>query len=158
MFHSRLVPPHLLKTDDDPEGVPGEVFQGIEAQIKKDRPSFLKAFFQSFYNVDRLQSKGRITDEALHMSWQTAVDASPIATLACVPAWGEDFREDLKRVDVPTLVLQGDADGIVPLPNSGERTAKQVPGAKLVVVKDGPHAVNWTHADEVNAALLAFLG
>ena len=151
------VPPHLVRTDDDPEGVPGEVFAGIKAAIEKDRPSFFTGFFQSFFNVDRLKTEGRITDEAIQMSWAVAAASSPIASLACVDTWGTDFRADLAKVDVPTLVIHGDADGIVPFPASGERTAKLIPGAKLVVVADGPHAVNWTHADEVNAALVEFL-
>lgn len=151
------VPPHLLQTDDDPEGVPGEVFAGIKQTIQKDRPSFLTGFFKDFFNVDALQPKGLITDEALHMSWQTAIDASPIATLACVDTWGTDFRQDLAKFDIPTLVLTGDADRIVPAEKAANRTAKLVSGAKLVTVKDGPHAVNWTHAEEVNAALLDFL-
>ena len=152
------VAPHLLKTDDDLEGVPGEVFEGIKAAIVKDRPSFFTAFFKDFFNVEKLKPEGRITDEAVHMNWGVAVALSPIASLACVDTWGADFREDVKRIDVPTLVIHGDSDNIVPLAAAGARTAKLVPGAKLVTIKDGPHAVNWTHADEVNAALLEFLG
>ncbi|MBC8064946.1 MAG: alpha/beta hydrolase [Chlorobia bacterium] len=151
------VPPHLLQTDDDPEGVPGQVFAGIKKAIQQDRPSFLTGFFKDFFNVDVLQPKGLITEEALRMSWQTAIDASPIATLACVDTWGTDFRPDLAKLDRPTLVLTGDSDRIVPAEKAANRTAKLVPGAKLVTIKDGPHAVNWTHAEEVNAELLAFL-
>jgi non-heme chloroperoxidase len=151
------VPPHLLKTEDDAQGVDGSVFEGIKAQIKKDRPSFFTGFFQNFFNVDVLKGT-RITDEAVHMSWGVAVGSSAIASLACVDTWGTDFRSDLKKLDVPTLVIHGDADRIVPIENSGARTVRDVEGAKLVTVKEGPHAVNWTHADEVNAALLDFLG
>lgn len=151
------VPPHLVQTDDDPEGVPAEVFAGIKKKIQEDRPAFLAGFFKDFFNVDVLQAKGLITDEALHMSWQAAIVASPIATLACVDTWGTDFRQDLAKFNIPTLVLTGDSDRIVPAEKSSNRTAKLVAGAKLVTVKDGPHAVNWTHAEEVNAALLEFL-
>ncbi len=150
------VAPHLLKTDDDPEGVDGSVFEGIKAQIVKDRPAFFTGFFQSFFNVEELGGS-RISDEAVRMSWNVAVASSPVASLACVDTWGTDFRADVAKIDVPTLVIHGDKDNIVPLANSGERTARLVPGARLVVVKDGPHAVNWTHADEVNAALVEFL-
>jgi pimeloyl-ACP methyl ester carboxylesterase len=75
-----------------------------------------------------------------------------------VPTWYEDFREDLKHIDVPTLVLHGDADRILPIAASGQRTAKLVAGARLVVIKDGPHCITWTHAEEVNSELLNFLG
>jgi pimeloyl-ACP methyl ester carboxylesterase len=75
-----------------------------------------------------------------------------------VPTWHEDFREDLKRVDVPTLVIHGDADRIVPITASGQRTAKLIKRARLFVVNDGPHCITWTHADEVNRELLDFLG
>ena len=87
-----------------------------------------------------------------------AASASAIASFACVPTWHEDFREDLARIDVPTLVIQGDADRILPITATGMRTAKLIKGARQVVVKDGPHCVTWTHAEEVNAELLRFLG
>lgn len=152
------VAPHLLKTDDDPEGVPGEVFAGIKATVQKDRPSFFTGFFQNFFNVEKLKPEGRITDEAVHMNWAVAVGSSPIASVQCVDTWGTDFRADVAKIDVPTLVIHGEADQIVPIAAAGERTAKLVPGAKLVKIADGPHAVNWTHAEEVNSALLEFLG
>src|SRR5664280_2563311 len=82
----------------------------------------------------------------------------PTACLACVPTWHEDFRKDLTRIDVPTLVIQGDADRILPIAASGLRTAKLINGARLLVVKDGPHCITWTHADQVNTELVKFLG
>jgi len=91
-------------------------------------------------------------------SWNIAAGASATASLACVPTWHEDFRQDLTRVDVPTLVIHGDADRILPIGASGLRTAKLVNGARLVVVKDGPHCITWTHAEEVNRELVNFLG
>jgi non-heme chloroperoxidase len=150
------VPPYLLKADDNPDGVPGEVFEGIKAAIAKDRPSFLTGFFANFFNVDELKGT-RITDEAIQMSWNVAIAASPVATLACVDTWGTDFRADIEKIDVPTLVIHGDADRIVPIAVAGARTASTIPGARLVAVAGGPHAVNWTHPDEVNAAILEFL-
>jgi len=90
-------------------------------------------------------------------SWNIAAGASAIASLACVPTWHEDFRQDLARVDVPSLVIHGDADRIVPISASGLRTAKLVAGARLHVVKDGPHCITWTHAEEVNRQLVDFL-
>lgn len=150
------VPPFLLKTNDNPEGVDAGVFEGIQKAIAADRYAFFAEFFKNFFNTDVYLGK-RISEHAIHASWSVAAGASPIASLACVPAWHEDFRADLARVDVPTLVMQGDADRIVPFAASGQRTAKLVKGARLVVVKDGPHAINWTHADQVNPELVNFL-
>lgn len=151
------VPPYLLKTADNPEGVDGSVFEGIQNAIKNDRYAFFSEFFRNFYNTDVLGGK-RISDQAVHASWNVASSSSPVATLACVPTWHEDFRKDVARIDVPMLVIHGDSDRIVPLAAAGERTAKLVPGARLVVIKDGPHAVGWTHAEEINQELVSFLG
>ena len=151
------VPPFLLKTADNPEGVDGGVFEGIKQAIVADRPAFLSAFFANFYNVDVLGGK-RISDQAVQASWNVGVGASPKGTLDCVPAWGTDFRNDLPRINVPTLVIHGDADRILPIAASGARTQKAVKGARLVVVEGGPHGLTWTHADTVNRELLNFLG
>src|SRR5437588_2509577 len=151
------VPPFLLKTQDNPEGVDKSVFDGIQKAVAADRYAFFTEFFNNFYNTDVLLGK-RISPQAVQASWNVAASASPVASLACVPTWYEDFRADLSRIDVPTLVIHGEADRIVPLQAAGQRTAKLVKGAKLAVIKDGPHAVNWTHADEVNAELADFLG
>jgi len=151
------VPPYLLKTSDNPEGVDGSVFKGIEKAVAADRYAFFTEFFKNFYNADIFLGK-RISEQALQASWNVAAGASATASLACVPTWHEDFRKDVARVDVPTLVLHGDADRIVPINSAGARTAKLIKGARLVLVKDGPHAINWTHADEVNTELLNFLG
>ncbi len=150
------VPPFLLKTQDNPEGVDGSVFAGIEKAIAADRYAFFTEFFKMFYNADVLLGK-RVSEQVLQASWNVAAGASATASLFCVPTWGEDFREDLKRIDVPTLVIHGDADRIVPIDASGARTAKLVKGARLVIVKDGPHCIGWTHAEEVNSALVDFL-
>jgi non-heme chloroperoxidase len=151
------VPPFLLKTSDNPEGVDGSVFEGIEKAVAADRYAFFTDFFKNFYNTDLLLGK-RVSEQAMQANWNVAASASATASHACVPTWHEDFRKDLARVDVPTLVIHGDADRIVPLAASGERTAKLVKGARLSIVKDGPHAVAWTHADEVNSELVNFLG
>src|SRR5947207_2781183 len=150
------VPPFLLKTADNPEGVDGSVFEGIKKAVAADRYAFFTEFFKNFYNTDLYLGK-RVSDDVVRASWNVAAGSSATASLACVPTWLEDFRENLKRVDVPTLVIHGDDDRIVPLSAAGQRTAKLVKGAKLVVIKGGPHCITWTHADEVNAALLAFL-
>jgi len=151
------VPPYLLKTADNPEGVDGSVFAGIEKAVAADRYAFFSGFFQNFYNTDQFLGK-RISEQAIQASWNVAAGASATASLACVAAWHEDFREDLARIDVPTLVIQGDADRILPIAATGRRTAKLIKGARQVVVRDGPHCIPWTHAEEVNAELLSFLG
>ena len=150
------VPPFLLKTPDNSEGVDQDVFDGIQKAVASDRYAFFTEFFKNFFNTDLLMGK-RISEQAVQACWNVAATASATASYACVPTWHEDFRKDLLRVDVPTLVIHGDADRIVPLSVSGARTAKLVKDARLVVVKDGPHCISWTHADEVNSALLDFL-
>jgi len=150
------IPPFLLKSADNPEGVDGGIFDGIKKGIAADRPAFLSGFLSNFYNVDVLKGK-RISDEWVRLSWNIAAMASPKATLDCVSAWLTDFRKDLAKIDVPTLVLHGDSDRIVPLEASAKRTHEAVKGSRYVVVKDGPHGLNWTHADEVNRELLDLL-
>jgi len=151
------IPPYLLKTADNPDGVDASVFEGIQKAVAADRYAFFTEFFKNFFNTDVFLGK-RISEHAVQASWNVAASASATASLACVPTWHEDFRNDVARIDVSTLVIHGDADRIVPIKASGEKTAKLVKGARLATIKDGPHAVNWTHADEVNAELVNFLG
>jgi non-heme chloroperoxidase len=151
------VPPYLLKREDNPEGIDGSVFAGIEKAVAADRYAFFTEFFKNFYNTDVLMGT-RVSEEAVQASWNVAAGASAIASFACVAAWHEDFRQDLTRIDVPTLVIHGEADRILPIGASGIRTARMIQGARLAVVKDGPHAIPWTHAEEVNQELVAFLG
>jgi non-heme chloroperoxidase len=151
------VPPYLLKTQDNSEGVDGSVFEGIEKAVTADRYAFFTEFFKNFYNTDVLLNK-RVSEQAVQASWNVAAFSSATATLACVPTWYEDFRKDVAKIDVPTLVMHGDADRILPIGATGLRTAKLIKGARLFVVKDGPHCIIWTHADQVNPELVAFLG
>jgi non-heme chloroperoxidase len=151
------VPPYLLKTSDNPEGVDASVFAGIEKAVTADRYAFFTGFFQNFYNTDVLLGK-RVSEQVVQASWNIAATASATASLACVATWHEDFRQDLARIDVPTLVMHGDADRILPITASGLRTAKLIKGARELIVKDGPHCIPWTHTEEVNAELLSFLG
>lgn len=150
------VPPFLLKTDDNPEGVDASVFEGIKKAVAADRYAFFTEFFKNFYNSDPLLGN-RVSKDVMHASWNLAASASATASLACVSTWIEDFRKDVARNDVPTLVIHGDEDRIVPLSAAGQRTADLVKGARLVVVEGGPHAITWTHAETVNAELLRFL-
>jgi non-heme chloroperoxidase len=150
------VPPYLLKTGDNPEGVDASVFEGIQKAVAADRYAFFTEFFKNFYNLDVNLGK-RVSEQVVQASWNTAAIASAYASVACVPTWHEDFREDVAKIDVPTLVIHGDSDRILPFSASGQRTAKLIEGAELVVIKDGPHNVAWTHAEEVNNALVQFL-
>ncbi|WP_304529408.1 alpha/beta fold hydrolase [Dyella sp. C9] len=151
------IPPCLAKTFDNPDGVDVAVFESIEKAVATDRYVFFAEFFRSFYNTDLFLGK-RVSDRVVQASWNVAAAASSMATLACVAAWHEDFRADLASIDVPVLVIHGDDDRVVPLAAAGQRTARLVKGARLHVVKGGPHGVIWTHAEEVNAELLRFLG
>jgi len=150
------IPPFLLKTSDNPEGVDGSVFDGMKKAIKADRPAFLSEFFSNFYNVDILKGI-KISDEVVRLSWNVGAGASPKGTLDCVSAWLVDFREELKRINIPVLIMHGNADRILPLAATGKRTPEFVKGSRLVVIKGAPHGMNWTHAEEINRELLAFL-
>lgn len=149
-------PPFLLKTADNPEGVDGSVFEGIKQGLVADRPAFLAEFLKNFYNFDVLGGR-KVSEQLIQSMWNIAVGASPKATLDCVTAWGTDFRQDLAKIDVPTLVIHGDADRTVPLDVTATRIQAAVKNAQLVVVEGGPHGLIWTHAEQVNAELLKFL-
>lgn len=150
------IPPFLLKTDDNPEGVDEQVFEGIKSAIVADRYAYFADFFANFYNIDKLGGS-RISKQAVRASFNVAAASSPYATYACVDAWLTDFRGDLPKIDVPTLVVHGTEDRILPF----EATSKRLPGLiadlTLIPVEGGPHNIGWTHPEECNAALLEFL-
>jgi non-heme chloroperoxidase len=150
------IPPFLLKTPDNPDATDQSVFDGILAGLAADRPAFLTAFLANFYNVDVLRGK-MISDDQVRAVWNLAVSASPIATSETVKAWLTDFRRDLAAIRVPTLVIHGDADRIVPIDISGRRTHQMVKGSQLVVVEGGPHGLTLTHADLVSRELIRFI-
>lgn len=153
-----VIPPFLLKTDDNEKGVPAEVFDGIKATVLKDRYLWFEEFFKNFYNTDEFAPE-RIGDAALHASFNVASSASPYASYACVDAWLTDFRGDLPKFDVPTLVVHGTADRILPFESTAQRLRDEnlIADLEFVEVEGGPHNIAWTHPDEVNAALLPFL-
>ena len=151
-----VIPPFVLKTDDNPEGVDGQVFEDIKAAIVADRYAYFKDFFDNFYNVDVLGGS-RISEQALQASFNVAAGSSPYATYACVDTWLTDFRGDLPKIDVPTLVVHGTEDRILPISATAERLPGLIADVKLVKVDGGPHNIAWTHPDEVNDALLEFL-
>lgn len=152
------VPPFLLKTPDNPQGVDKSIFDGMKFAIMQDRLAFLSKFLADFYNVDALKGKS-ISDQVVQWSWNAAASASPRGTIDCVTAFGEtDFRKDLERIDVPTLVIHGTEDRIVPFPISGKLTSDIVKGSKLVALDGAPHGLIWTHAEQANRELLDFVG
>lgn len=149
------VPPFMLKTEDNPEGVDKSVFDGMLAGVRKDRLAFLRDFFPGFYNVDKNADDAQ---DLLAFSKWIAWGASPLATAQCIVAFGEtDFRADLAKFDVPTLVAHGDADHVVPLAVSGQRSHEMIPGSRLQIVGGAPHGFAATHPDQLNAIMLAFL-
>ena len=150
------LPPFLLKTDDNPEGVDGEVFDGIKAALLGDRFAYLETFLIDSYNADVLGGS-RISDQAWHAAFIAALGASAYATHACVDSWLTDFRPDLRRFDVPTLVIHGIDDRILPVRATAERLPDFIEDVRVVTLDRGPHNIAWTHPDEVNAALLTFL-
>ena len=150
------IPPFLLKTDDNPAGVDGKVFADIKAAIVDDRYAYFEDFLNNFYNVDVLGGT-RISDRAWQASFNVAAGSSPFATYACVDTWLTDFRADLPKIDVPVLVVHGTEDRILPFESTAARLPALVTECTLVSVEGGPHNIGWTHPDEVNAALLAFL-
>jgi non-heme chloroperoxidase len=151
------IPPFVLKTDDNPEGVDGKVFADIKSAIVKDRYAFFQGFFDNFYNVDVLNGT-RISDQARQASFNVAAGSSPFASYACVDAWLTDFRADLTKIDVPVLVLHGTEDRILPFESTAARLPALIADCTLVPVEGGPHNIAWTFPEEVNSALLEFLG
>jgi non-heme chloroperoxidase len=151
-----VVPPFLLKTDDNPEGVDRSVFDDIVEAIKADRLAYLSAFYADFYNLDEYLGK-RISDEVVRDSWNVAAGASAVATVSCPPTWITDFRQDLPKNNVPTLVVHGDADRILPIDATARRLPDLIADCRLVEIPGAPHGMLWTHAAEVNEVLLEFL-
>ncbi len=150
------IPPFLLHTDDNPEGLPGSLFDGFAQAAGADTPAWMKGFLDNFYNMDVLGGT-LVSEQAFQASWNVATAASAAAAVACIPTWVTDFRADLAKIDVPMLVIQGDADRILPFPNTGQRLPGLIKDMQLVVIEGGPHAIAWTHADQVKTALLSFL-
>ena len=150
------IPPYLLQADDNPDGVPQGLFDGFAQAARADTPAWMKGFLDTFYNIDTLRGT-LISDQAYQASWNLAVTASAAAAVACISTWTTDFRDDLPEIDVPILVIQGDADQVLPLDKTGNRLPGLIKDVQLVVVEGGPHAIAWTHAGQVNTALLDFL-
>jgi non-heme chloroperoxidase len=151
------IPPCLAKTHDNPEGpMDDSAVASMQTGLQADREGFLSQFMVNFYSAN---GELKVTQEELAESLAMAAEADLVAAVECIAAFSlSDFREDLTKVTVPTLVVHGDADAIVPFEASGKRTAETIPGAQLVVLADGPHGINVSHADELSAALVEFAG
>jgi non-heme chloroperoxidase len=150
------IPPFLLQTSDNPEGLPGSLFDGFMHQAREDSAAWMKGFLDNFFNADKFL--GNLVSEQYYQScFNIAVSASATAAVACIPTWETDFRADLPKLDVPMLVIQGTDDRVLPYPKTGKRLPGLVKDLQLVSIDQGPHAISWTHADQVNAALLKFM-
>ena len=148
--------PYLVKAPDNPEGIDASVFSGIKAGIKADRPVAMMEFLKNFYSVGGADGK-LVSERVIQANWTVAIGASPIATVACVDAWIEDFRKDISRNDLPTVIIHGDDDRILPADATSRRQAKMIKDVKFIEIKGGSHGLPWTRADEINAELVKFL-
>jgi non-heme chloroperoxidase len=150
------IPPFLLQTADNPEGLPGSLFDGFMQSAREDASAWMKGFLDNFFNIDKFRGT-LVSDQYYQTCFNIAVTASATATVACIPTWETDFRADLPKIDVPMLVIQGDDDRVLPYPKTGERLPGMIGNLQHDTIEGGPHAICWTHADQVNAALLKFL-
>jgi non-heme chloroperoxidase len=148
--------PFLLKTDDSPDGIDRSVFDGLTTRIAADRPAAMKDFMDDSYNVDLLGGS-RVSDQAWQNSFYTALSASASAAVGCVTACQEDFRADLATITIPVLVIHGDQDRVLPYQATSSRLPALLTNARSTIITGGPHAIIWTHANEVNQALLDFI-
>ena len=148
--------PFMLQTDDNPDGVPAEVFEGTLNAAKADRYAFFTSFFENYYNLDE-NLGSRMSEEALRASWQLAANMSPYTSVWVQPTWLTDFRADIEKIDVPSLILHGTADRILPIDVTGRRFSKMLPSATYLEIEGAPHGMLWTHGEEINKALLDFL-
>lgn len=148
--------PYLLQTDETPHGVPQAAFDDIAAKAKADRYAWFDEFFENFYNLDENLGT-RISEAAVRGSWAVAAGSAPWAAWTVVPTWHTDFREDIPKFDVPTLVVHGSGDRILPVEATGRALKALLPDATYVEIEGAPHGLLWTHAEEVNRALLDFV-
>jgi non-heme chloroperoxidase len=149
--------PFLLKTADNPDGIDRSVLDDITTRIAVDRPAAMKDFMDRSYNVDLLGGS-RVSDQAWQNSFYVAISASAHAAIGCVTACLEDFRRDLDTISIPVLVIHGDQDRVLPYEATSRRLPALLKNARSTIIVGGPHAIIWTHADEVNQALLDFIG
>lgn len=150
------VPPQMVKTDANPRGLPMEAFDQIRASVRTDRSQFYKDFSVSFYGANR--PGAQVPQGVLDMFWLWSMQAGIKGVYDCIKAFSEtDFTEDLKRFDIPTFIIHGDDDQIVPIADSALLSSKIVKGATLKIYPGASHGLPTTHADQLNEDLLAFL-
>jgi non-heme chloroperoxidase len=150
------VPPYLMKSEENPEGVDVSVRTALETALKKDRLTFLTTFLENMYNADALLGT-RLTEEDLRYAWQIASMASPIGTLKCICTWWSDFRPDVAKINIPALIVHGGADRSVPLEGTSQRLQQAIRGSRLAIIEGAPHGLVTTHADKLNPLLVDFL-
>jgi non-heme chloroperoxidase len=150
------IPPFLLQAPDNPDGLPASTFDQFMQSARADGAAWMKGFLDTFFNIDKLRGT-LVSDQYYQACFNIAVSASAAGTIACIASWETDFRADLTRIDVPMLMVQGDADNVLPYPKTGKRLPGMIGNLQADVIEGGPHAICWTHADQVNAALLKFL-
>jgi non-heme chloroperoxidase len=150
------IPPFLLQAGDNPEGLPGTLFDGFIQSARQDAPAWMKGFLDNFFNIDKFRGT-LVSDQYYQYCFNVAASASATAAVACIPTWETDFRADLPKLNVPMLVIQGDDDRVLPYPKTGQRLPGMIKDLQMDVIEQGPHAICWTHADQVNSALLKFL-
>jgi non-heme chloroperoxidase len=148
--------PYLVKTADNPEGVDRKGFDDTKTALKADRPATLREFLKNLYSVGGEDGK-RVSERVMDANWAVAIGASPIGTVACVDTWIEDFRKDIPRNDIPTMIIHGDDDRILPPDATSRRQAKMIKNVKFMEIKGGSHGLTWTRAEEINAQLVPFL-
>src|SRR4051794_2880767 len=148
--------PSFLRSEDNPKGVDDATVASVQQAIVDDRFAWLTGLLADFLNLDEYLGQ-RVGEETVRASWNAGAEASPVATRACVSGWLDDFGEDIRRIDVPTLILHGTADRILPIDGQGRRLHAALPDARYVEIDGGPHVLCVTHAAEVNHELLAFL-
>ena len=150
------IPPYLGRSDDNPQGVDRSVFEKTKSEIRSDRPAYFRALLDDSFNFDTLRG-ARVSDQAWDAAFAMSLAASPYAVYACVDTWVTDFRDDLSKIDVPVLLIHGDADRVLPYAATAGRMAAFVDDLTTLTVEGGPHNTPWTHPDLVNRALLEFL-
>jgi pimeloyl-ACP methyl ester carboxylesterase len=150
------VPPYLMQSPENPSGLDSGVRARMEAAVTQDRLTFLTAFFENMYNANVLLGS-RLTEEELRYSWNIASMASPYATLKCIGTWWADFRACVAKIDIPSLIIHGDADRTIPLEGSSRLLQRAIRGSRLAVIEGAPHGLLATHAEKVNPLLVDFL-
>lgn len=148
--------PSFAKSEDNPTGVDEAGVDGVQQAILSDRASWLTGMMDNFLNLEDYQGT-RVSEDTVRYLWNTGMEASPEGTWACPRTWLDDYAADLERLDVPTLVMHGTADRILPIDGQARRLHRLLPETELVEIEGGPHIVGVTHTAEVNEALLAFL-